>query len=191
MRLKESQTLWGIPIVHLREYSKKYRLLTLLLYLFDIIVVVGLTYYMYNKQVSYNTYGFVIVGVCLGVHFITYSFLNPEKWEAFKFYKRHLNDKLIKKTYSVDETRLYSVLYCIAYKRLRQGKSIETYKEFMLSACCENVSNSKSIMKYLRKYEAIDGNLTCYIIQHGKKEFFVGFPNDIEVVEIDEDEDND
>jgi hypothetical protein len=178
MKLKENQTLWGIPVVHLKEHSKKYRLYSSILYVLDIILVVILTLLMYYTNISYSAYGFVIVAICLLFHFISYYKLNPEKWEAFKFYKKYSECKIITKTYALDENKLYSLLYCIGYKRLKQNRSFDEYKELILSACCENCAYSKSLMKYMKKYESESGNLSCLIIKKGKKQYFIDFVND-------------
>ena len=77
MRLKDNQSLWGIPVVHLKEHSKKYRLYSTILYILDIILVVALTLLLYYTNVSYNTYGFIIVAVCLLFHFVSYYLLVP------------------------------------------------------------------------------------------------------------------
>jgi Ca2+/Na+ antiporter len=189
MKLKESQTLWGIPITHLKEHSKKYRLYSSLLYLLDIVLIVLLTLYMYYNNVNYQSYGFLIVVVCLFVHFTTYSFLNPDKWEAFKFYKKYSDCELITKTYDLDEEKMFSMLYCLAFKRLRQGKSFETYKELMLSACCEDTRNAKKLMKYLQKYESESGTLTCRIIIKGKSQYFIDFVNEDNTEELENNND--
>lgn len=183
MKLKECQTLWGISIVHLKEHSKRYRIFSIILYTLDILIIAGLTAFMYYNNVNYSTYGFVLVSICLLFHFIFYTKLNPEKWEAFKFYKKHISYNVIKKKYNVDENKLYSVLYCTGYKRLRQNRSFNEYKELMLSACCENIKYSRSIMKYIKKYEDESGNLTCYIIEKGKKQYFIDFEDEVENTE--------
>lgn len=178
MKLNEINSLWGINIIHLKEYSKKYRLYMSLIYLLDVIIVIGLTLMMYKLHINYNTFGFIILTLCIGVHYITWKYLSLEKWESFKFYKKYSRYTIIEKTYKVDENILYSVLYCASYKRLKQNKELKDYKEYMLNACCENVSYSKKIMKYLSKYEDNDGNLKCKIIARGKTQFFIDFVDD-------------
>lgn len=175
MRLKDYQALWGTPIVHLKEHSKKYRLYSVILYTADILLVLGLTAFMFYNGISYSSYGYILVSVCLLFNFIAYSKLNPEKWEAFKFYNKYSSYEIKEKTYSLDDNKMYSVLYCTGYKRLKQNKSVEEYKESMLSACCENIRYSASIMKYIKKYESESGNLTCIIIEKGKKQYFIDF----------------
>ena len=182
MKLKDCKELWGIPIIHLKEHSKKYKMYACLLYFLDVVLMFGLTAFMFINGVDYNTYGFVLVSVCIMFHFIMYAKLNPEKWEAFQFYKKHISCDVREVTYDVDENKLYSVLYCTGYKRLKQNGTVDKYKELMLSACCENVKYSSSIMKFMKKYESESGNLTCFIIQKGKKQFFIDFKQS-EVIE--------
>ena len=180
MKLKDCSTLWGVSVVHLKEHSKKYRLYSSLLYFIDMVIIVLLTIFMYNNNVNYQSYGFVIVAVCLFVHFTSYNLLNPEKWEAFKFYKRYSNYNVATISYDLDDEKLYSILYCLAFKRLKKGKDLDTYKELVLSACCENTNNAKKIMKYLQKYESNSGTVICKILVKGKNQYFIDF--DIEEV---------
>lgn len=175
MFLKDSLTLWGISTLHLKEYSKKYKLWVSLLYIADILAVIILTKLMFEYGASFEDYGFILVGTCVVFHFIIFTFFNQEKWEAFKFFRKNENNKVVVKKYDVDEEKLYSVLYCTGYKRLRQNRSLDFYKELILSACCENIKYSKSIMKYLKKYENESGNLTCYIISKRNRDYFIDF----------------
>lgn len=178
MKLKDIQTLWGTPVVHLREHSRRYRFSTTLLYLGDIALVTILTAFMYDNHISYNVYGFVLVAICILFHFISYYKLNPDKWEAFKFYRNNSNYEVKEKCYKVDSENLHSILYCSGYMRLKKNCSFDNYKELMLSACCENIKYSKVIMKYLKKYESESGNLICYIIEKGKKQYLIDFKSD-------------
>lgn len=175
MLLKDFKALWGIPTIHLKEYSKKYRLYSAILYLADVLAVFGITAYMFNKGISYRAYGFVLLFICILFHFIFNQLLNPEKWEAFRFYKSNEKCTIVRKSYAVDANNLYSILYIVGYKRLKQNKEVEDYKELILSACCENSKYSKSIMKYLQKYENPSGNVTCFIITKGKSPYFIDF----------------
>jgi hypothetical protein len=175
MFLRERKTIWGIPIVHLKEYSKKYKFWALLLLVLDVIVIFSITSFLYYNNLSYETYGFTIVGTCLAFHFIFYNVLSVEKWEAFKFYNNFKDFKVVQKSYKVNTINLYSVLYCTGYKRLKQNKTFEEYKEQLCNACCESTFYAKDIMKYLKKYEDESGNLTCFIITKGKKAYFVDF----------------
>lgn len=175
MKLRDLQKLWGIPIVYLRECSKRYRVFSIILYSFDIVLVVALTALMYSYNINYNIYGVVLVTICLFVHFISYAKLNPDKWEAFRFYKRNSDCSIVEKSYAVDEQKLYSILNHMGYKKLKKNCSFEEYKESILSACCENTKNSYRFMKYVKKYENESGNLICLIIEKGKKKFFIDF----------------
>ena len=182
--LRNFKTIWGIPIIHLKEYSKKYKLYSFILYLADVISIFGLTAFMYFNNIDYRAYGFILLFVCILLHFAFNQLLSPEKWEAFKFYKNNESCDVVQKKYKVDCNNLYSILYIVGYKRLKENKDITYYKELMLSACCENVKYSKNIMKYLQKYENESGNLTCFIITRGKSQFLIDFDN------IEEEEEN-
>lgn len=187
MKLKDSQTLFGVPIVHLREHSKKYRLRSSLLYVFDLLLVFGATAYMFFNNVSYEAYGFVLVAICITINFIMFFKLGVETWEVFKFFKKYSNCEVVNKKYDVTGEVLYSVLYCTGYKRLKQNLSLKEYEELMLSACCENVKYANSLMKHLAKYESESGNVECYVISKGSKQYLIDFvSNNIEEASLDE-----
>lgn len=175
MKLENLKTLWGIEIVKLREHAKKYRFRLCMLYFIDIVVVVGLTAYMFYNNIDYSTYGFIILAVGVLINLFGFSKLSSDKWDAFKFYKRHKGYEVVEKTYQLDESRLYNILYCVAFRRLSEGKTMNIYQEWIKTACTENINGSKSIMKYMRKYEDISGNVVCYIITKGKNQYFIDF----------------
>lgn len=175
MQLKDIDTLWGIPVVHLKEYSKKYRFWMSIVYLVDIALIFGLTAFMFYANVQYSVHGYVVVILALLVQFVAYFFLSLEKWEAFKFYKKHSKCNIYEKTYKISADQFYSILYCVGYKRLKEGKTIDDYKELCLSACCENVKYAKSIGKYLRKYEDDSGDIPCVVMHKGKAQYLIDF----------------
>lgn len=185
MVLRDSTTLWGIPVTLLEEHSKKYRLWSAVLYIADLLVIFSVTAYLYYSGMSYEAYGFMVVIVGVFFHFILYQFLNPERWIAFKFYRKYANCKLVERTYDIDTEQLHSVLYCAGCKRLKAGKTFEEYKELFVSSCCEDVKFAKSLMKYMEKYSSESGRLTCVIIIKNKSNYFIDFKEDIDYVSDD------
>lgn len=198
MLLKERQTLWGIPVTALKEHGRKYRLFSYGLLVLDIVVIFGLTAFLYYGNYSYSAYGYVVVAVALTMNLIANQYLNPERWAAYKFYKRHQGHKVTEVCYKVDAEKLYSVLYCTGYRRLKSGLSYEKYCELMVSACCENPSYAKTIAHYLKKYISDSGDLTCFIVSAKKNQFFVdmkeeedslnGISTDVDTGDTDESE---
>ena len=59
---------------------------------------------------------------------------------------------------------MYSLLYCLGCKRLKNNKSFDEYKDLLLSIICEDNIYAKKIMKYLSKYESEDGLTKCSIL---------------------------
>jgi hypothetical protein len=181
MILKELGILWGNPVIKLRDYAKKYRVLSILLYAIDVVALSILTALMYKQGSSFQTYMFIIVLFVVIFSLIFNMYLNTNKWAAFKFYKRHQHDKVTVKKYKVDASNLYSVIYCMNYRRLKQDKDYEDYLEMIENACNEDCSFAKSVMKYLRKYEDEEtGNLEVYTITKGKHQYFVGYVSEAE-----------
>lgn len=183
MKLENMDTLWGIPIIKLKEYSKKYRLYFTLLVLADIAVFSGLAYAMYIQEVSFTRYFTVAILFSIVVNLILNNCLNPARWRAFKFYKNNKFNKVKVVSYDINEKNFYSILYCVGYKRLRQNKSLDEYKELLLSACCEDIYYAKKVMKLFKKYENESGCLTAYILVKGNREYFLDYKLDDKVVE--------
>lgn len=178
--LKDSKTIWGMPVSVLKKHSMKYRLLLSMLYLADFSVILCITAFLYYNGISYKAYGFVVVIVAIFFHFILYSCLHPEKWMAFKFYKKYSDCEIVERRYEVDASQMHSVLYCAGYKRLRSVKQVAAYKEMFLSACCEDIKFSSSLLKYLEEYASESGSLICCIISKGKKQYFIDFKEEVE-----------
>ena len=176
MTLKELGTLWGNPIVKLKGYAKKYRIGSIFLYVLDVFILGVLTFIMYKQRSTFNIYMFVMVMFAILFTIIFNLYLDTNQWEAFKFYKKHANNKIEIKKYKVDAGNLYSIIYCMNYKRLKQDKEYEDYLETIINACNEDWTFSKSLMKYMEKYEdAETGNLEVYTIKKGKKTYFIDY----------------
>ena len=176
MNLNDLGTLWGNPIVKLREYAKKYRIGSIFLYTLDIAIMAGMSVIMYKQHSSFKVYMFVMVMFVIIFSLVFSLYLNSDRWSAFKFYRKHKNDVVEVKKYKVDEKRLYTVLYCMNYKRLKTDKDYKDYIEMIASACNEDWTFSKSFMKYVSKYEdAETGNLEIYVVTKGKKSYFIDY----------------
>lgn len=163
MLLKDRQTLWGVSISYLMSCGKKYRLGTLTMYIVDIVLVVGTTMFLYNNNYSYSAYGYIVVCTALLFNLVMWQYLNPAKWVALKFYRKHKSLKVEEQTYSVGSEKLHSVLYCTGFRRMVHGGSVERYKEMILSACMDNPKRASSIIKYLEPYKDDNGDFVCYV----------------------------
>lgn len=175
MKLEDYETVWGTPIDTLKEYSKKYRFWSSIIYLADVIVILAVTAYMFYAGVSYNAYGFVVVLVAIFVHFISLNCLNLDRWMAFKFYRRNKDKAITKHKLDLNEDTLYSVLYCAGCKRLKQGRTLAEYIELMRSSCCEDSKFAKKVIPYLMKYEASSGSLGMCCVTRGSYCSFIDF----------------
>lgn len=175
MILSDINELWGIPIVYLKEYSKKYRLYSWIMYLIDALVIIGATAFMYFRNVSFEAYGFVVVILAVFVYLGMSKFLNMENWLVFKFYKHYCKCKVVEFSYNIDADSLYSILYCVNYKRLKPNKSEQEYRELICGACCENSRYAGKLMDFMKKYQSPSGTVTCYILIRKNKQFFIGF----------------
>lgn len=188
MILSDLETVWGIPIISLKEYAKKHRLYSIILYLFDFLLVSVLVFAMYKKGSSFQTYMFIMVLVCIFIMMLSNTYLNPIKWQAYKFYRKFKNYNVEEVYYNVDANKLFSVIYCTGYKRVKADKSMEYYQEVMLSACCEDSYYAKNLMKYLSKYKSEENiGVKVLVITKNKKQYFIDFANSIQDLEGEDD----
>lgn len=175
MKLSDLKEIWGIPIVKLKEYCKRYKFYNILLIVGDIIAVCLLTLVMYKQKNDFVTYILVMLLFCLLFNFIYNTVLNPQKWQVYKFFLSNKNCKVQKKKYKVNDKNMFSIMYCTGYRRVVPNKEVKDYMEWLISACNEDNYYAKKVMKYLSKYEDESGNLIAYIMVKGNKQYFLNF----------------
>lgn len=173
MSLEKIKNLWGIPLVHIKEYSRKHRLFSIITYFVDFIVACITVFAMISNNVSFQQYFIGMVLLCIIFSMVLNIWVNQDKLQACRFYRKHKSDRIEEVSYNLDSQSLFSILYCSGCKRVKQDKSIEYYTELFVSLCSEDYSYSERLMKYLRKYEDESGNVSFFIIKKGKKQFFV------------------
>ena len=176
MKLKDSATIWGIPISVIKEQAKLYKKWVAFMYILDIVILSIVTMLLFNSGLGFSWYIGVIIVFTLLCNLIITQVSNASKYEAFKFFKANRNLNITEKQFSILDEQLYSVLYCLGYHRLKQNKSLADYCESVFSLCCEDKYNAKRVMKYLNKYLAKDDEnvtLKCKIVTKGKVEYLV------------------
>lgn len=184
MVLNNLEELWGVPVVKLKDYSRRYRLYSSLIFLVDAVAMSILVYFMYKYGTSFYVYTIVIVLLCLLCSLWLNVMLNPARMACYKFYRRNRNRPVRKVTFELTAENLYNILYCIGFKRLKLGKSVSAYKELFLSACSEDYYYSGKLTKYMMRYEVKDIEeskdcyITAYIMEKGKKLYFIDFISD-------------
>lgn len=178
MKLENQTTIWGMKIQYLKEQCKRYRFYSFLLFFLDAIVFVFLCYLMYRENTSVQGFVIVMLLVAFAFNFVYTQILNPHKWQTYKFYLKHKNHRVEIKSYNLDAQTMYSLLYCLGCKRLKNNKSFDEYKDLLLSIICEDNIYAKKIMKYLSKYESEDGLTKCSILAVRNKLYFIDFVDD-------------
>ena len=178
MKLNDVSSIWGIPISSIKERAKIYKKWVTLMYLFDIVIVSIVTMLLFQNGMGFQWYVAIIVVFAILCNVIITSVSNVSKYEAFKFFKSNRNCNVVEKQFSISNEQLYSVLYCVGYKRLKVSKTSHEYCDSLCSLCCEDKYNAKKIMKFLNKYEVSDDSsenitLKCYAIKRGRTEYLV------------------
>ena len=174
--LKDEMELWGVPVVALTEYGRKFRWRMALLFTGDMFVVFSLTQMLYSLGLSYQAYGFVVLFVSLIFHFGFSNLLHPDRWEAYRFWRRHGGDALSVHRYRLSAVQMYGVLYCSGYRRVRTGLSRSEYMVMFPDACAGSSSRARKLMHYMGIYESENGDVEVVTIDgaDGKK-YFIKF----------------
>ena len=176
--VSDLKTLWGIHIGKLLDYGKRCTRLTILLYILNIITIIVSSIIMYKEQSDFATYVLVLFIFC----FVFCMWLNeihiPSKMTAYSFFRKVKSCLISEVTVDVNAETLYSILYCVGSKRLKQNKSELYYKELILSTCCENKKYANKIMDLLMKYESEIGTLKVYYVTFGNKNYLLDFKED-------------
>ena len=175
MKLSDLKAIWGIDITNIKEENRKYLTVTTIIVIMDIILMGAMTYLLFSHNSDFQSYALIMFGLSF-VAFFIYSYLaNPTKHRVYKFYRRFKDCPLIEESFDIDEIRLYSLAYCIGFKRLKENKDFDYYKEAILNYCYEDYANSGKFYKYLSKYKSDSGEFVVYKVTKGKKSYFIDF----------------
>lgn len=188
MLLKEFKELWGIPLEEIKKQGKKYKIYSWLVYVIDFTMMIICGIYMFKNGSSFSNCVFATIFITLLSFMLLNIVINPERWRAYLFYKKHKSLKVVEMSLFLKADNMRSILYCSNYKRKKLNGSILDYKEFMLSACCEDSIFSRRLGTLLSKFTVNDEDMTeikAYMLQKGKKYFLVGF-KDEDVKEVSE-----
>lgn len=176
MYLKEIDTIWGTTVSSLKDYAKKYKIAQSIMWGGDIFLVLILSWILATLNAPVSVWFLSLSIVCLLFYALLLTFINPNKYNTFKFFKRNRNHLLVEKKYNIDEKKLFSVLYCTVHsKRVKTNKDMDYYMNLALNYCAEDCSFSCKFMKYLSKYEDIDGSVSVYVLEKGRKSYFIDF----------------
>lgn len=182
MLLREFSELWGIPLDEIRKQGRKYRIYSSIIYVVDFILVIISGIYMFRKGSSFSNCVLATVFITLLCFMILNLVINPVKWRAYLFYRKHKNCSVKEVPLYLKVDNMRSILYCSNYKRKKLNGTIPIYKELMLSACCEDSVYSKRLGKLLVKFkESTDGTeeVKAFLLRRGRRTFLIGFKDDI------------
>lgn len=179
MKLKNVQEIWGIPISIIQERTKIYRRWVMCVYLINLIFVSVITIALSNFNSPLWLYTLVVLILVLASNIIIETVSRASNYEAFKFYRRLDETEVHEKQYSITREQLYSILYCLHYKRLNPDSDMLGYCDSLFILCYEDKYNAKKIMKYLSKYEAHNDEvvtLRCTVLNSHGNEYLVAIP---------------
>lgn len=186
MLLKDINEIWGIPISEIKRLGKRYKLISVCIYLFDMLLIVLSSVYMFYAGSAVNNYMFIVICASLLSVLMLNIIGNPEKCRSYIFYKKNKSLKIEVLTLYVGLYNMESILYCSNYKRLKKKDSIKDYEELMLSACREDSIFSKRIGNLLSKFTENTSDdmfeIKAKFIVRGKKYYLIGFESDEDIL---------
>ena len=181
MILKEFNNLWGIPLDEVRKQGRKYKTYSWIIYVLDILMTIGCGIYMFKTGASFNICVFITILITLVSFMMLNVVINPEKWRAYLFYKKHKRQEVVEMTLFVKEDNMKSMLYCSNYKRKKLKGTISDFQELMLSACREDSIFAKRLGNLLYKFTVNEDGMTeikAYMLKRGKKYFLLSFDDE-------------
>lgn len=155
-KLEDVDSIFGTPITMVKTYAARYRFICSLCIILDIIIVIVACLALYVRGTPSELLEMCFV-CAVAINMLIGFATKSEYREVFSFYLKNKSRHIDVKRYSVDESKLFSVLFCAGYKRVDSDCSFDTYKEMLNSACIQNKAYSKKIMKYLKQYESEEG----------------------------------
>lgn len=178
MLLKDCLTLWGTNMNEIVDYGNRKRFVPVVLYSLDVVAMTLFVTILYKAKVPFQVYFLLAVFVCalfVLAHSVT---LEAQRWSCYRFFRRHKNDKVVKKSISVlDSESLYSILYSSGYRRVGSDKSVDFYIDALALACREDYVYAERIGKYLFGYPESDdaGYEVTFCVNKGIKSSKVYF----------------
>ena len=177
MKVSELNTLYGFDVTEIKDIYKRHLIFTTIFILFDIVLITVLTYIMYHERADIRTYVGVMFGVSIVASFLYSFYARPKEYNVCKFYNSIKNLKLVEESFDVDENKLYSLTYCLGFKKIKINKEADYYKEIILNYCYNDIKKATKFYKYLMKYanNNNDGDLVIYTVKKLNKIYFVDF----------------
>lgn len=173
MKLKDLEELCGISVAELKKNSQRYRIWTAVLYALDIALILVLTVLMYKNGAQAQYYGVALVFVCAVVNVASYFKLKPGRHELYTLWHKNRSQLVLGKCYDLRWQDLYDIVV-----HFKPGVGADTpmsdLKAMLPELALTSSKNNRKMMRQLLKFEAEVGNLKCFVLEHGKKQYFLG-----------------
>ena len=175
MKVSELNNLYGFDVTDIKSIYKKHIILTALFVILDISLIGILTYFLFRENADFRTYIAIMFAVSLVSMFLYSFYAKPKEYNVCKFYNSIKNIKLEEETFDVNTQRLYSIIYCLGFKKIKADKDLDYYREVILDYCFNDTNKASKFYKYLTKYGTRDGDLKIYTVRKFNKIYFIDF----------------
>ena len=180
MKVSDLTVIYGLDVSRIKSIYKRHIIITTVFALIDLVLMAVLIYFMFKENADVKSYTVVVLGVSIVFMFLYAYVSRPHEYAVGKLYNSLKNCDLIEKSFDIDNDRLYSLVYCMGFKRIKPNKDIDYYEAAILDYCYNDVGNAKKFYKYLTKYINNDeGDLVIYVAEKGNKSYFIDFKENI------------
>ena len=176
--LKSTEQIFGIDTNLIVKQGKRYRIGMAIGISVDVVIMVLLilkVLFSAGESVGQApVYIIVCIAAALFANMVIATSIKDEVKEAYHFYNRFKKCPIEIHHYKLDKNSFFSVLFCTGYSRVKPDMSIESYRECLDAACCQNKKYAKKLMAYLSNYEDdVEGNLEVCVVRKGKSLYYV------------------
>lgn len=178
MKLKDLSSVFGWPVEDLKKQSRRATTFMMLLYLADIAFILGATVFMFYNGSDAQWYGVALAFICIVANFVILAVIGVDKQELYRFYKRHKTSLVYGKCYDMDKQKMQSLLEWLGVQIDANVFSMIELKEQLLKEVKLKLSNAEKLGKHLAKYETESSDFKCFVLEKGKKVYFIGFIED-------------
>lgn len=154
MLLKDCNTVFGFDISYLLNYSKQFRIKSLIIYAIDLVFLALLTFFMWLYRSSMGTFFFLTFSFVV-LFAISFSlFFNMNAWQTYKFFRRNKNHEVKYLDVSVSKEACDNILFCLKTAKSSQHSDLASYVQSMLNICSTDAYKAYKLFGFLKKYES-------------------------------------
>lgn len=180
MKLKELGRLFGVATKDMQSEWKKQRRYTLVVYVLDVVVMLGLTTMMFVNNAQLEIYGVALVFVVIVVNLLL-QLKSDGAYGVHKFYRKYSNRQVTVKSFNITDEAIKSILQELDCAG-DSDKTLDEFKTEIIAYAKLSIKNSTKASSALMRYGVQSGNVSAYFLEIGDKpkshQYFIDFVDD-------------